>query len=572
MVNYGIDARMIFDTSGKNLDGVNASLTDMQKLPISQSFTATDGQTLFTLSNSYTVGNKEVFVTVDGVPQFSGSGFSESSSTSITLSEGAQTGAKVIVTIYQTPSGVNSTLTDVQSSLAQKAQQYHVDVDSFKIQTPEVDDTARIQRALDSVSSNAVIEFPINKTLNISSDLTITNKTNYRITGARLQLSGSMTRAFVVVGTLDNIEIDHCWINGDGVVANQQKGIQNNSGQTVTHFRYHHNFISNVTIAISLNADLSGTYDSGSVDNNFIYNIVGDTSGYGYGIHTANGTNVVIAHNTIDSCQRHSIYQAKGGRGNKIIFNTILNHRKTNAAALYRPAINCIRSSGVLIMGNTFKDCYDCCLIVGGDSPGGFACSDIDVINNKVINPQNNVAPFMIGEQILATSLIDGARFLGNKVMIDTWMGGSIFKFYNGKNIEIANNYMVINGITQSITGIELNDSYVTDNNQADNLNFHDNTFDFEGTTFGTSKGHHIGTKYAGGTMNIEVRNNTYRNSSNYTPVYFASANANTNLSYGTKKFTQNYANTSGATLTALETEVNNLKQAMRDLGLMKSI
>lgn len=123
MVNYGIDARMIFDTSGKNLDGVNASLTDMQKLPISQSFTATDGQTLFTLSNSYTVGNKEVFVTVDGVPQFSGSGFSESSSTSITLSEGAQTGAKVIVTIYQTPSGVNSTLTDVQSSLAQIASQ-----------------------------------------------------------------------------------------------------------------------------------------------------------------------------------------------------------------------------------------------------------------------------------------------------------------------------------------------------------------------------------------------------------------------------------------------------------------
>lgn len=62
----------------------------------SQTFTATQGQTVFTLANgSYVVGDNHLKVWVGGVPQIIGQGFTETSSTSFTLSEGVDAGMKV---------------------------------------------------------------------------------------------------------------------------------------------------------------------------------------------------------------------------------------------------------------------------------------------------------------------------------------------------------------------------------------------------------------------------------------------------------------------------------------------
>jgi hypothetical protein len=61
-----------------------------------QTFTATEGQTVFTLSNgSYTVNENRLWVYVGGVIQASGLGYAESSSTSFTLSEGVPAGTIV---------------------------------------------------------------------------------------------------------------------------------------------------------------------------------------------------------------------------------------------------------------------------------------------------------------------------------------------------------------------------------------------------------------------------------------------------------------------------------------------
>jgi uncharacterized membrane protein len=65
---------------------------------LTQILTATEGQSVFTLANYYTPGLNQVSVAVDGVNQLAES-YTETSESSITLSEGLPAGAKVAVTI-----------------------------------------------------------------------------------------------------------------------------------------------------------------------------------------------------------------------------------------------------------------------------------------------------------------------------------------------------------------------------------------------------------------------------------------------------------------------------------------
>jgi hypothetical protein len=65
---------------------------------VSEDFTATDGQTVFTTTNGYTTGTSQVMVEVDGVPQ-DNSSFTETDGHTVTLSEPLVTGQKVRVTI-----------------------------------------------------------------------------------------------------------------------------------------------------------------------------------------------------------------------------------------------------------------------------------------------------------------------------------------------------------------------------------------------------------------------------------------------------------------------------------------
>jgi hypothetical protein len=64
-------------------------------------FTASQGQTVFTLTNgTYEPGVSLVKVYVNGLLQVSGTNFTETSSSSITLSEGVDVGSDVLVEWY----------------------------------------------------------------------------------------------------------------------------------------------------------------------------------------------------------------------------------------------------------------------------------------------------------------------------------------------------------------------------------------------------------------------------------------------------------------------------------------
>jgi hypothetical protein len=87
----------------------------ISKTPVVHEFSATEGQTIFNLSDSYIVGGGQVKVEIDNVPQ---SVFIESSSTSITLTEGVPNGANVRVTLFQNVPAFSRKLMDVETQLA----------------------------------------------------------------------------------------------------------------------------------------------------------------------------------------------------------------------------------------------------------------------------------------------------------------------------------------------------------------------------------------------------------------------------------------------------------------------
>lgn len=64
-------------------------------------FVATEGQTLFTLTGEYEVGNNRVItVDVGGVKQYSPKNYTETSSNQITLLEGVPQGTEVVISYY----------------------------------------------------------------------------------------------------------------------------------------------------------------------------------------------------------------------------------------------------------------------------------------------------------------------------------------------------------------------------------------------------------------------------------------------------------------------------------------
>lgn len=79
--------------------------------------TATDGQTVINLTNSYTVGGNQITVEIDGVPQDDTS-YTETSTTSITLSEALVAGQRVVVTIGKVDPNADARFSSLTTQLA----------------------------------------------------------------------------------------------------------------------------------------------------------------------------------------------------------------------------------------------------------------------------------------------------------------------------------------------------------------------------------------------------------------------------------------------------------------------
>lgn len=179
-----------------------------------ETFVATDNQTVFTLTTTtYEPLQHKIEVFVEGIKQDSGDNFTESSSSTITLTEGVPAGTEVVVKYYgrriPVTTDVEATLnnhaseitnhTTEISTLTKQLADIVILMSSFSRLAPEITDTQRIQRAVDYCIANGIGNLHFNKQAEnyiFSSRVSIKNANNLLITqdkGVKLQFANDLT-------------------------------------------------------------------------------------------------------------------------------------------------------------------------------------------------------------------------------------------------------------------------------------------------------------------------------------------------------------------------------------------
>jgi hypothetical protein len=530
-INYKFvlkDSTDVLIATYDNISGINSNFvayTNSQEIQ-----TATSGQTVFTLTTmQYQVGTNSLSVFVDGVNQY-GPGaqyaYTETSSTSVTFVNGLHVGAVVKFTSTQqqgagaiaasqvsyTPAGTGAVTTNVQAKLRQT-----VSVEDFgAVGDGTTNDTAAIQAAINSLVSGQTLMFSQN--YKITAALTITNKSRIRLSGkGRVFFSGAPSGdyIFTLVGTIDDLEIDSLTLEGDNNALYSQGAIGNNSGQTISNTRFHDLTIKNINVGISHNANLSGSYTNALCYNNYLENIKGTVSGSGYGIQAAKAYNLKIYGNTINNASRHSIYVGRGQNlGCLIQNNVIINHRKDVYDASIRAAIDCGRVSGVIISGNTFRDCYDGQIYLGADTSTGDDCADILIIGNKFGTPKNTVPCIWLGEQLVpTTNTMFKIDVLDNTFEQDCSITtAGVINLLNGTQITVKNNRLRAYSVAATLPSlIFIGDTrYITSDSQINDIIVSDNvgTSD-KGSTVSGSRFLYIVDQLCTGSSRYTAKNNS---------------------------------------------------------------
>ncbi|MED3562246.1 hypothetical protein [Bacillus xiapuensis] len=423
------------------MDQYNTQLTNTARIPVGEVFTATANQTIFNLSNSYVVGQKVVAVEIDGVPQKLGEGFTESSTTSITLAEGVPAGAIVKVTTYQTPVGLDTKIADVSnktgilnnlqttnknslvdavnetvSSLADKATKSDIGISitNYPRLTGETDDILRFQRAIDYLASIGGGKLVIPKVA-----------TDYIFTASNPTIN-SPRRVLI---TTNNINIE-----GVGLPTIQMKGITKA-------------YIDSINDKNSSGRDVFTAFSFLGVDNCSIKGIkfVGEWDGTGTFRYQSPRAKAVGFTGCLNS-------RAENLFGFNLLGN-LVNDTPADFTndGLYRIAkgtkvINCYAEycleNGFNFMGNTFDGS-----ILGSTAKycgsAGFegASNNLTISNNLFTN--NKIAGVSIsGKNVTASSNV----ITGNGSGDGSTLGNGVSISYTGtlptSNINLANNYI----------------------------------------------------------------------------------------------------------------------------------
>jgi hypothetical protein len=478
----------------------------------------------------YQVGTNSLSVFVDGVNQY-GPGaqyaYVETDDNTVTFVSGLHVGASVKFTTSQLnssgaadasqvtydPPFTGSVATNVEAKLAQT-----VSVKDFgAVGDGVTDDTSAIQDALDALTAGQTLIF--DKNYKITSSLTITNKSRVRLTGkGKVFLSGAASGAYIfqLVGAIDDLEIDHLTLEGDNDDTLFQTGIGNASGQTISNVRFHDLNISNINVGISLNASASGTYEKGHVYANTLINILGTSSGQGYGIQTANAFNVVIEGNSVDNAERHAIYFSKGINANSVIANNVIaNHRANISSPSYRCAMVVSRCSNVTVIGNKFANGKDGALEISHDPSTPSGCANILITGNTFSKKQNAAAYILIGLQTIETTYrTENVTIVGNTFENDVDVSNGALMIYipNGRIIKISENTFInyYNGTTPSTEYIALGDeTYLSADNQLTKIDIENNRVVADAVIAGAKGFVAVTDRLCTGTAPYTIKNNS---------------------------------------------------------------
>lgn len=331
-----------------------------------------------------------------------------------------------------------------------------------------VDDTSAIQDAIDDLPvGSSKLYFPAGDYL--TGNLVLDNQSDLTVKGdsAKLLLTGTAPGTDNIgiqsTGTSTNVTIQDLEIEGDGVLANRHAGVWNNSGVDFTNFTVKDCNVHDTIVGIIVNADLTGAIDGFLVDGNTITDIIGTTSGHGYGILHANGSgnpsNGVISNNTLTRCHRHDIYQGKGSYVT-ISGNTSIDHRLGEAPESYPlGALVLGRSHHIDFDNNTIIGAQDGCFMVMGEST--IDSHDITVTNNTITDPVGSYPSINIGYTTPSTEGLTTDILIEGNTLTQDATGQPPITIWSGKRITVQNNDFTITncaaayGMFAEIRGME---------------------------------------------------------------------------------------------------------------------
>ena len=400
------------------------------------------------------------------------------------------------------------------------------------------DDTAAIQAAINSLTAFQTLICAGN--FKITASLSITNKSNIRITGGgSIFFSGAPSGAFIfqLVGTVSSLEIDHLTLIGDNNASYFQSAIGCNAGQTISNTRFHDLNISNINVGISHNAYPTGTWIKGVCHNNTLTNLIGTGAGQGYGIHLSGATNIRVYGNVVDNASRHGIYQGSGTNCNNVIeANQIVNHRSTVFDATYKTAISCSRSTGVTIANNKVMNGYDGGLEVSHENATALTGGDIIVTGNSFTGRLNNVPYILIGQQAVPTvAVVSNVEIIGN--LFNSAAIGGIFSseiyIANGLQINIQHNTIRRTGVGASLTQcIEVGDStFATSDTHIGDITIRNNAASASASVAGTRFAY-ISTQLCTGSSTYTLKDNNYKGWANEFEFQNNPTNVNSKLKF----------------------------------------
>ena len=354
------------------------------------------------------------------------------------------------------------------------------------------DDTTALQKAIDTaVAKHAVLEFPPGPGggCYASGSLVIRNAANVTLrgTGGVLCWKGGKEGAPRIglgyAGSLTDVTIEGLEITGAGPDQMYHAGVAGPSGSNLKNIVIQRNYIHDVSLGISLNADEGGTLDGFLIAENKVENVIGFLSGFGYGIHDANGSgkpsNGKIVGNTLIGCQRNSIYQAKGS-GIVIANNVILDHGRGRPRQNYPlTGIQLARGSDLLVINNRVEGAQDGSLEIGTDHQ--IPTFNITVINNRFLSPKGWLPSVTIGS---ARPDLEGTtedvKFIGN-LFIEDGVNIVPVQINSGKRITFAGNSMQVRNAPGYVPGIAIRPAgeHPGAATYSDQLTFVNNEIDF---------------------------------------------------------------------------------------------
>ena len=358
------DSNDVLIATYDNILGINASFSNF--IANQEIQTATAGQTVFTLANSYTPGANTLSVFVDGVNQYGpGAAYAyyETGTNTVTFVSGLHVGASVKFTTVQSLTSTQATDASlvtynegdtgaVTYTVQAKLRQYISVKDFGAVGNGVADDTAAIASAIAAANGKSLY-FP-SGTYKITAPQAFTNIDNTVFFGDKFSSIISVATiidAWSFDNTCSNLTFDGLTFAGKSVGTEVKYALDIKAPRSLVQNCYFYDFNQGVKIN-----------DENAVDckvlNNQFTNIKGGTSGNGYGVYNI-GSRTLISGNSFVSVGRHDIYLSgsspQGSQFCTVTDNTSLSNG-VEAIALYNTAAY-QPVSGCVISGNVIRSC-----------------------------------------------------------------------------------------------------------------------------------------------------------------------------------------------------------------------